>query len=297
MRSAAACATMDAPPRGGTAVEVCGVTGMHPEEGPVAAVAATLRERLGDAPPTAIVLGSGLGLVVDRMDVDQAVLYADLGLPRSTVRGHAGKVVVGRLAGTPVAVFSGRVHRYEGYSADQIVRYVRAGHRWGLSRLVLTCASGGIAEGLEPGEVALLSDHINLQYDNPLMGESFAGPRFPDMTCAHDAHMRQTLHAAARDAGITLHDGVYASVTGPAYETPAETRMLARIGADMVGMSTVPEILAAAQVGMPVAAVALISNRAAGLTPEPLSHAEVTDVAHRAGVQLAALLEAAVGRF
>jgi purine-nucleoside phosphorylase len=270
---------------------------MHPEYGPVAAVAEKLRDRLGDPPETAIVLGSGLGVVVDRLVIEREASAEDLGLPTSTVAGHAGKVITGTLGGARVLVLSGRVHRYEGYSSQVVVRYVRAFYMWGVQRLILTCAAGGIAEGLDPGDLMLVTDHINLQYDNPLMGTPWNGNRFPDVTQAHHPGMRATLLEVATKLGVELDQGVYASVTGPAYETPAETYMLRSAGADTVGMSTVPEILAAAQVHLPVVAIALISNRAAGLTDGPVTHDEVTDIANRAGNNLALLLEEACAKF
>ncbi|MBW1878816.1 MAG: purine-nucleoside phosphorylase [Deltaproteobacteria bacterium] len=270
---------------------------MHPEYGPVAAVAEKLRDRFGDPPQTAIVLGSGLGVVVDRLVIEREVSTEDLGLPSSTVPGHAGKVITGTLGGAHVLVLSGRVHLYEGYPAQVVVRYVRAFHHWGVQRLILTCAAGGIAAGLDPGSLVLVTDHLNFQYENPLTGTPWNGNRFPDVTQAHHPGIRATLLDAATSIEVRLDQGVYAAVMGPAYETPAETFMLRSAGADIVGMSTVPEILAAAQVGLPVGAIALISNRAAGLTDGPVTHAEVTDIANRAGDNLARLLEEACGRF
>lgn len=270
---------------------------MHPEEGPVAAAAERLRAAFGDAPPTAIVLGSGLGPVVARLASPREVVFTELGLPQSTVAGHAGRVVRGTLGGADVAILSGRVHLYEGYTAGEVVRAVRALHAWGVQRLILTCSAGGISAGLEPGALVVLSDHINLQGDNPIRGPLFGDTRFPDLTYGYHPGLRQTLKESARSLGIPLADGVYAAMMGPAYETPAEIRMLRTMGCDVVGMSTVPEILAAAQVGLPAAAVAVVSNRAAGLASSPLTHAEVMDIAGRAASQLADLFEVAVARF
>lgn len=266
---------------------------MHPERAVVNAIASGLTERLGPAPTTAIVLGSGLGAVVERTESLASATFEDVGLPGSTVPGHAGRVVRARLSGVDVALLSGRIHMYEGHSPAVVVRYVRAFQAWGVRRLVLTASVGGITEGLALGSLVLIADHINLQPVNPLFGPAY-GERFPDMSCAYDASMRQVLRAVAEKRGISLPEGVYAAMPGPAYETPAEVRFLRTIGADVVGMSTVPEVLAAAEVRLPTAAVAVVSNRAAGLSDGPLSHDEVTEIAGPAAVQLADLLEEAV---
>jgi purine-nucleoside phosphorylase len=270
---------------------------MHPEETPVARAAEALAKTFGPPPPTAIVLGSGLGPVVERLAVRGEATFAALGLPQSTVAGHAGRVLRGTLAGADVCVLSGRVHMYEGYSSGEVVRAVRALHRWGVQRLLLTCSAGGIAVGLEPGALVVLSDHVNLQGDNPLRGPAWGQVRFPDLTFAHHPKLRTVLREAAREVGVPLVEGIYAAMMGPSYETPAEIRMLRTMGADVVGMSTVPEVLAAAQVGMPVAAIAVVSNRAAGLTASPLTHDEVTDIAGRSAAGLLRILEVALGRF
>ena len=264
---------------------------MHPEELPVAAAAERMTEHLGAPPATAFVLGSGLGVVMDRVEREAEVSYDVLGLPVSTVAGHAGHAITGRLAGHRVVILSGRVHLYEGYPAGEVVRYVRALHKWGVERLVLTNAAGGIADRLAPGDLALITDHVNLQGDNPLIGPPFA-ERFPDMTGAYAPKLRAALRAAAEEAGVPLDEGVYVALSGPSYETPAEIRFLRAIGGDLVGMSTVPEVIAADEVGLPTAAIALVSNRAAGLTDEPLSHEEVTEAGKAAGARLASLLEA-----
>jgi purine-nucleoside phosphorylase len=267
---------------------------MHPEEEPVALAAERLQAEFGDPPTTAIVLGSGLGVVVERMQVEAQAGYATLELPASGVTGHAGRAVVGRLGGQRVIAFSGRVHRYEGKPAQILVRYVRAIHRWGVQRLVLTCSAGGITEGMDPGHLIMLSDHINFMGDSPLMGPAYA-ERFPDMTFAHHPELRARFRAAAAERGWQLGEGIYAAMHGPSYETPAEIRMLRAVGADLVGMSTVPEILAAAEVKLPAIAIAMVSNRAAGLTDAPLAHSEVIEVANAAGARMADLLEAVLG--
>ncbi len=269
----------------------------HPETVPVARAAERFEQRFGEAPATAIVLGSGLGKVVERVVVQSEATYADLGLPESTVVGHLGRAIRGELGGGSVLVLSGRVHMYEGYGAGEVVRAVRALHRWGVRRVLLTCSAGGIAAGLEPGALVSLTDHINLQGENPLRGPPWGSVRFPDMTFAYHPATRQRLKDASRQVGVPLIDGVYAAMMGPSYETPAEIRMLRTVGADVVGMSTVPEILAAAQVGMPAAAIAVVSNRAAGLSGSPLTHDEVTEIAGRASDGLARIFEVACGQF
>ncbi len=267
---------------------------MHPEREIVDGIAAALQRRWGAPPPWAIVLGSGLGAVTDGLVGAEAAPAPEFGLPQSTVVGHAGRVVRGSLAGVDTLVLSGRVHLYEGHAPPVVVRGVRALAAWGVQRLVLTCSVGGIAVGLEPGALVCLRDHINLMGLSPLRGEAYA-TRFPDMTTAYDPAMRAALMAASGRRGVSLVEGVLAAMPGPAYETPAEVRMLRTLGADVVGMSTVPEVLAAAEVGLPCAGVALVSNRAAGLTAAALHHGEVTDVAGRAAVALRQLLEEVAG--
>lgn len=268
---------------------------MHPEEEPVAEVARRLQQRLGDAPGTAVVLGSGLGGLVARLSGAVTVDYADLALPQSTVPGHASRVVRGRLGAAELVVLSGRVHLYEGRSPAEVVRYVRALHRWGVKRLLLTNSVGGIREGLEPGHLVIVTDHLNLQGRNPLCGPAF-GTRFPDLSAVYHPELRQVLAQAADATGVPIRHGVLAAMLGPSYETPAEIRMLRTLGADLVGMSTVPEAIAAAEIGLPAAVVALVSNRAAGLAGHPLSHEEVTEAAQLAGERLASLIAAAVER-
>ncbi|MEQ1567748.1 MAG: purine-nucleoside phosphorylase [Myxococcota bacterium] len=268
---------------------------MHPEQGPVGEVVRRLRERFGDAPEVAVVLGSGLGGVVARMTNTRRARYDELCLPQSTVVGHAGELVVGTLGARPVATLAGRVHLYEGREPAEIVRYVRALASWGVRYLLLTNSVGGISDGLEPGSIVIVEDHLNLQGRNPLFGPPY-GERFPDLSQAYDPQMREALVAAARASGIAARGGVLAAMSGPSYESPAEVRMLARLGADVVGMSTVPEVIAAAEIGLRCAVVSLVSNRAAGLAGHPLTHQEVTEAAHRAGDALAQMLVDAIAR-
>ena len=255
---------------------------MHPEAGPVAEAAQALQDRFGAPPSTAITLGSGLGILVDAMDDLTSVPYDALGLPTSGVAGHSGVAHVGQLGGHRVLALAGRKHLYEGVDAGVVVRYVRAIHAWGVKRLVLTCSVGGIRAGFGPGDLVVVSDHMNFQRINPLVGPAF-GTRFPDLSEAYDPVIRGALLKAARDVGATVHEGVLAAMDGPAYETPAEVRMLGHVGADIVGMSTVPEILAAAEIGFMAAVMAVVSNPAAGIGAAKLSHDDVTETANAAG--------------
>ncbi|MEQ1502658.1 MAG: purine-nucleoside phosphorylase [Myxococcota bacterium] len=266
---------------------------MHPEQGPVADVARRLEQTFGPAPHTAVVLGSGLGDLVARMSGVVRAPYRELGLPESTVVGHASQLVYGRLADRPLAVLSGRVHVYEGREPAEAVRYVRALHAWGVRALVLTNSVGGISPGFDPGQLVIVTDHLNFQGRNPLVGPAY-GERFPDLSRAYDPGLREVLAGAAASTGIPVLEGVLAAMLGPSYETPAEIRMLATLGADIVGMSTVPEVIAAAEIGLRCAVLSLVSNRAAGLAGHPLTHDEVTGSAHQAGDRLATLLAAAI---
>jgi inosine/guanosine/xanthosine phosphorylase family protein len=266
---------------------------VHPEHTPVMEAVAALARTFGDAPRSAIVLGSGLGALVDAMEVEASAPMTELGLPGSTVPGHAGRVVVGRLDGHRVVVCAGRVHLYEGHAPAVVVRAVRALAKWGVEELFLTCSVGGIRDGLTPGTVTVVHDHVNMQRSSPLTGPAF-GTRFPDMGTAYAPALRARLHQAAERAGLRLPEVVLAAMPGPAYETPAEIRMLRAIGADVVGMSTVPEVLAAAELGLPTAAVAVVSNLAAGLSDGPLNHEEVTVAANQAASAFLQVLRGAL---
>ena len=255
---------------------------MHPETEPVRASAEAFRAAFGEPPSTAVTLGSGLGLLVDAMTDTQAVPYPELGLPAAGVAGHAGVATVGTLGGERIVAMAGRKHLYEGVSAGEVVRYVRALHAWGVGQLLLTCSVGGITQGLDRGHLVVVTDHLNMQRTNPLIGPAF-GTRFPDLSKAYDPAVRAALLAAAESVGAPAHEGVLAAMNGPAYETPAEVRMVGMLGADIVGMSTVPEVLAAAEVGFRAAVLAVVSNPAAGLTDEPLTHDDVTQTAKAAG--------------
>ena len=244
----------------------------------------TISERTGAKPVFGVILGSGLGALAESLDDSQFVPYTDLEhIPRSTVPGHAGRMVMGKVGGIEIAVMSGRSHYYEGHSLSELTIGVRALVALGCRGVVVTNAAGGIRTDFHPGDLMCISDHMNLQWQNPLMGinDERLGPRFVDMTLAYDRRLRRILHKKAEARGTTLHDGVYAAISGPSYETPAEIRMLRAIGADAVGMSTVHEVIAARHAGARVCGMSLISNLAAGIEDAELSHAEVTATAKR----------------
>jgi purine-nucleoside phosphorylase len=238
----------------------------------------SLRPRIG------LVLGSGLGAFADELFEAARVPYASIPFfPQSTAIGHTGQMVIGLAGDVPVAVMQGRVHLYEGYTAQQVAFPVRAFGRMGIQAVILTNAAGGINVEYQQGALVAISDHINLQGQNPLTGpndERF-GSRFPDMTQAYSKSYRDIAHRAARRSGKSLYEGVYAALLGPSYETPAEIRYLRTIGADLVGMSTVPEVIVARHMGMKVLAISCVTNMAAGILDKPLNHLEVLETAER----------------
>ncbi len=250
----------------------------------IASTASILGEQLGGCHPRiAIILGSGLGQLADRIERATNIAYADIpGFPVSTVAGHAGRLVAGSIESCDVLALSGRFHLYEGHSAATAGLPVRIAHALGAQVLFVSNAAGGIRETLRPGDLMILEDHINLMWRNPLIGPVVDGDqRFPDMSAPYDRELGAILRAVALDAGIPVAEGVYAAVLGPSYETPAEVRMLRWMGADAVGMSTVPEVVTARAIGMRVAGVSCITNNAAGMTNHPLSHQEVLEVGVR----------------
>jgi xanthosine phosphorylase len=267
--------------------------------GTIAEQAATaLVDRAGRSPRIGIVLGSGLGAVADAVGDANVIPYDELpGFPRPTVRGHAGRAVVGDLAGVTVAVLQGRQHLYEGGDPDPIRTPIRALKAAGADTLILTNAAGSLRPELGPGRLMAISDHINLTGHNPLTGpnDDAIGPRFPSLRDAYDPELRTTLHATADELGIPLADGVYLAVSGPTFETPAEIRAFGTLGADAVGMSTVPETIVARHAGLRVAAISTITNLAEGLSAEPLSHEQTLRDAQRAAGDLSRLIEAFVG--
>lgn len=267
--------------------------------------AEAIRQRHAEAPRAAIVLGTGLGGLADRIASPTIVPYADIPyFPRSTVAGHAGRLVLGRIGHVPVAAMQGRFHLYEGYTPEQVVRPVRALRALGAEVLIVTNAAGGLSPSQHAGDLLLLRDHIGVPTmagRNPLEGanDERLGPRFPAMTSAYDADLAALAREVAGAQGTPLREGVYVMVGGPNYESPAELRFLRTIGADAVGMSTVPEVIAARHMGMRVLAISVITNVAlvgAEATPEEPSHLEVVATAEAAGIRLAALIEGVVER-
>ena len=244
-------------------------------------------------PTLALVLGSGFHHVLSELQVDAEISYRKLpGFPRTGVSCHAGQLLIGKLGGTPVMILSGRAHFYEGHPMAQVTFAVRALAAYGIRDLLLTNAAGGINRNFRAGDFMMLTDHINLMGTNPLRGDAVPGlPRFVDLTCAYDPGLRKVLQRAARACGIKLRSGTYLAVSGPSYETPAEIRAFARLGADAVGMSTVPETIVARQCGLKVAAVSCITNLAAGRSRQALSHAEVLETAERVKKVAAQLLK------
>lgn len=252
-----------------------------------------IRERCDVEPRVGIVLGSGLGGFAEELTDATTIPYGDIpGWPRSTAVGHAGKLVIGKLEGVPVAVLSGRSHLYEGYTPARVTFGVRVLRLLGVRSLVLTNAAGGINLSYGQGALVLISDHINLQGVNPLAGanEDDFGPRFPDMSEAYASEYRATAKRVARELGVELHEGVYAAMLGPSYETPAEIRFLRTIGADLVGMSTVAEVIVANHMSMKVLAISCVTNMAAGILAQRISHEEVLETGERVRGTLVDLL-------
>jgi len=248
-------------------------------------------------PKIALVLGSGLGAFADEFSAATRIPYAKIPhFPRSTAIGHAGQLVIGKVDGIEVAGMQGRVHLYEGYSPQEVAFPIRVFSRLGVKVVILTNAAGGIKKEFTQGRLVVISDHINLQGANPLSGPNADkfGPRFPDMTNAYDKKFRELTLAAGRRLGIDLGEGVYAAFAGPSYETPAEIRYLRAIGADLVGMSTVPEVIAARHSGIHALGISCVTNAAAGVLDQPLDHHEVLETAERAKSQFIGLLRAVI---
>lgn len=250
-------------------------------------------------PKIALVLGSGLGAFADELSGATRIPYEKIpGFPRSTAVGHPGQLVIGETGGIAVAAMQGRVHFYEGYSAPEVVFPMRVFGRIGIRAAILTNAAGGICLDYHRGALVVIRDHINLQGTNPLVGpndERF-GSRFPDMSEAYSKPFREIALAEAKRLGMEVHEGVYAALSGPSYETPAEIRYLRTIGADLVGMSTVPEVIVARQMGVRVLGISCVTNMAAGILDKPLNHAEVLETAEHIKGQFMALLRAIIPR-
>lgn len=257
--------------------------------------ARAIRDRAGSlSPKVGLILGSGLGEFADGFENKVVIPYEDLPhFPHSSVPGHAGRLVLGRVRGEPVVAMQGRVHVYEGHSPAQVAFPTRVLCALGIHTLVVTNAAGGVNLGLQVGDLMVITDHLNLSGANPLNGpnDDRLGPRFPDMTTAYPETLRTQLLDSGARVGVALKQGVYAILAGPSYETPAEIRMLRGLGADAVGMSTVPEVLAANHMGVRVVGVSCITNLAAGIGGKPLSHEEVAETARQVKGRFTRLLE------
>jgi len=252
-----------------------------------------IREETLLEPRVGMVLGSGLGGLADALENRVEIAYADIpGWPASTAVGHAGVLVLGELDSLPIAVMRGRAHLYEGVSADRSVFGVRVLGRLGIRSLVVTNAAGGINESYRPGQLVLISDHVNLQGTSPLVGpnDDGLGPRFPDLSDAYDPELRRLAHEAGERLGIQLPEGVYVAWLGPQFETPAEIRFMRAIGGDLAGMSTVPEVIAARHLGVRCLGISVVTNMAAGVLPEKIDHSAVLEVGARAAGSLTVLL-------
>ncbi len=263
----------------------------------VQSAAEGIRSRSKTFPPTAVVLGSGLGAFASSLDRSMAIPYGDIPKwPPSSVVGHEGRLVIGEAATRPIAVLSGRAHFYEGHDLRTVTFATRVLGALGVKTLILTNAAGGINSAFSPGDLMVIDDHINLLGSSPLRGpnDDRFGVRFPDLTNVYSPRLRRLADEAAAAHGLTLRHGVYAACQGPSYETPAEVRYLRTIGADAVGMSTVPEAIVARHMGIEVLGISCITNFAAGVLPQPLDHAEVLETAKRVRGAFMALLKGVI---
>lgn len=258
-----------------------------------------IRSRWNEDIGVALVLGSGLGAFADELDDKVALKFEEVpGFARSTVEGHAGRLVLGRIDDVSIAAMQGRFHYYEGYSFDQVVFPIRTFGLLGVGSLVLTNAAGGINVGLEPGKLMIINDHLNLMSVNPLRGphDKRFGQRFPDMSEVYSRAYQEIAIEEAHTMNMDIRRGIYAALTGPNYETPAEVRMLRTLGADAVGMSTVPEAIVARQMGIKVLGISCITNMAAGVMGEPINHDEVIETGARVGESFRTLLRRVIPR-
>ena len=252
-----------------------------------------IRSKSSLQPDVGVILGSGLGHVVDAIDIETAIGYGEIpGARASTVLGHQGRLILGRTKNVPVAVMQGRVHFYEGYEMEEVMFLSRVLGRLGIKKLVVTNAAGGINTSFSAGDLMLISDHINLMGVNPLRGPNLddLGVRFPDMTEAYPESLRDMAREVARANGVEVKEGVYLALSGPTYETPAEIRAFRTLGADAVGMSTVPEVMAMSHMGIPVLGISCITNMAAGILKQKLTHQEVMDTTARVQTQFTGLV-------
>ncbi len=261
--------------------------------------ARVIRARTSETPRIALVLGSGLGGFADDFDDAVKVPYEEIpGFARSTAQGHAGQLVIGKVDQVPLVAMQGRVHYYEGYPLEQVTFPIRTFNLLGVKTLILTNAAGGVNVQLSQGALMVLSDHLNLMGDNPLKGpnDSRFGPRFPDMTTVYSPELQELVIEESRGLGVEVRRGIYAALTGPSYETPAEIHLLRNFGADAVGMSTVPEAIVARHMGMEVLGISCITNMAAGISDEPINHDEVMATGDRVRESFSQLLRRVVSR-
>ena len=243
-----------------------------------------IKDRLKIKPELGLILGSGLGILADEIEDKLELSYQEIpNFPTSTVKGHAGQLVLGRLEGKEVVAMQGRFHYYEGYGLDMVTFPVRVMKMLGVESLLVTNSAGGVNRNFNVGDFMIINDHINLMGDNPLIGKNLEalGTRFPDMSMAYSDKLIELLEDTASKEGITVKKGVYAGMSGPSYETPAEIRMISLLGGDAVGMSTVPEVIVANHMKMDVVGISCITNMAAGILPQPLSHTEVIETTQR----------------
>lgn len=241
-------------------------------------------EKIDNSPDTGLILGSGLGVLAKDIENKLEIEYKDIpDFPVSTVEGHAGKLVIGKLEGEEVVAMQGRFHYYEGYNMQEITMPVRVMKLLGINKMIVTNAAGGINRNFNPGDFMIITDHLNLMGDNPLIGENYEefGPRFPDMSEAYDKKLRNIAEKTAREESLTVRNGIYAGMSGPSFETPAEIRKLRNDGADAVGMSTVPEVIIANHMDIDVLGISCITNMAAGILPQPLTHKEVIEITEK----------------
>jgi len=265
----------------------------------VQAAAAAVRAKVKTAPQVGLILGSGLGAFADKLEGATRIDYADIpGFPESRIAGHKGCLVLGERAGARCVAMQGRVHMYEGHSAATVAFPARVLVALGAKVLIITNAAGGLNPSWSPGTLMLIRDHIDLLRDHALRGpnDERLGPRFPDMTHAYAGDLRLLAKEAAASAGVALEEGVYVAMPGPTYETPAEVKMLQTLGADATGMSTVPEVVVARHMGAQVIGISCITNHAAGITGQELSHVEVTETAKRVRTTFETLLDAILGQ-
>ena len=258
-----------------------------------------IRSRSPLVPKVGVILGSGLGNVADAIDAEATIPFGEIpGAKASSVVGHHGRLILGRSQGVPVAVMQGRVHFYEGYEMADVMFLARVLGRLGIEKLVVTNAAGGINTSFQAGDLMLISDHINFMGINPLRGPNVdeLGVRFPDMSEAYPRALRELARGVAKERGVELKEGVYLALSGPTYETPAEIRAFRVLGADAVGMSTAPEVVAAAHMGIPVLGISCITNMAAGVLPQKLTHQEVIDTTTRVQKEFTDLVLGVLGR-